>query len=79
MRFECLDMSCNQVLSFLPVLAAIGTVMGIFVLEWFWSTVNKMVPINDMAEDAVDKMYQSSGMPVMLRKQSTIPNKMIID
>ena len=30
-------------------------------------------------EDAVDKMYQSSGMPVMLRKKSTIPNKMIVD
>ena len=72
-------MECNQVLSFLPVLAAIGTVMGIFVLEWLWSSINKMVPINDIAEDAVDKMYQSSGMPVMLRKKSTIPNKMVID
>ena len=38
-----------------------------------------MVPINDMAEDAVDKMYQSSGMPVMIRKKSTIQNKMVME
>ena len=31
-----------------------------------------MVPINDMAEDAVDKMYQNSGMPVMLKSKPTI-------
>ena len=47
----------------LKVCAAIGTVFGIFILEKLWAMINGFLPINQMAEDAVDKMYQGSGMP----------------
>ena len=33
-----------------------------------------MVPINDMAEDAIDTMYRETGMPVMLKSKPTIKN-----
>ena len=56
------------------VLAAIGTVLGIFILEKMWSLFNKMIPINDLAEDAIDNMYGESGMPVMLKTKPNIRN-----
>ena len=59
---------------FILVCAAIGTVLGIFVLEKLWSAINQMVPINDMAEDAIDTMYRETGMPVMLKSKPTMGN-----
>ena len=66
--------SCNFVCSFIVVCAAIGTVLAIFLLEKLWSAINQMVPINDMAEDAIDSLYRETGMPVMLKSKPTIKN-----
>ena len=62
----------NLECSFILVCAAIGTVLGIFLLEKLWSAINQMVPINDMAEDAIDTMYRETGMPVMLKSKPKI-------
>ena len=64
----------NFLCSLISVCAAIGTVLGIFLLEKLWSAINQMVPINDMAEDAIDTMYRETGMPVMLKSKPTIKN-----
>ena len=33
-----------------------------------------MVPINNMAEDAIDTMYRETGLPVMLKSKPTMKN-----
>ena len=62
------------------VCAAIGTVLAIFLLEKLWAAINGFVPINQMAEEALDKMYEDSDMPRWgLNKPKQFVEKMISD
>ena len=61
------------------VLAAIGTVIMIWILEKIWSMVAGAVTIDDRAEEALNKMVQDSSLPRGLLKPRRSLKNMPID